>query len=262
MKHYLTLYWRLVTLNVKHTLTYRGDFFSSVFSSMMWGIFSVLSVVLLSSKVPAVAGWDRGSMLLLATSYGIIVGIFHVIGTRNFRTMSMIIHKGELDGYLLKPVDSLWLLTSSSINLGNAVRFVASILFSAWLIHHFQMSVTILSVLGFILTTIVSVILLYSMFSLAGTLLIWYTNLSNIIEFVATTVGTARYPSDVLKSTSLPLRFFFLPFLLIVNIPVKILLGRTGWGEVALFVIATLILFVLSRLFWKFALRFYTSASG
>jgi ABC-2 type transport system permease protein len=91
--------------------------------------------------------------------------------------------------------------------------------------------------------------------------LIWYTNLSNIIDLMVVMMGTGRYPREIASNVAMPV-IVFLPFLLVVNVPVKILLGRGNLLEFAGFSIFAVSLFLLSRWFWKFALRFYTSASG
>jgi ABC-2 type transport system permease protein len=62
-------------------------------------------------------------------------------------------------------------------------------------------------------------------------------------------------------------RFVFgwiIPVVIIANIPARLLikpLGQPGWLMLHL-VIASTIIFWLSRFFWRFALRHYSSASS
>jgi ABC-2 type transport system permease protein len=71
-----------------------------------------------------------------------------------------------------------------------------------------------------------------------------------------------RFPTDVFDAVLRRLFTYVLPVAFLATIPAKALLGKAS-GAFLLFAAAwAFAFFVLSRLFWRFALRHYTSASS
>lgn len=81
--------------------------------------------------------------------------------------MSEIIHKGELEGYLLKPFDTLTYLSLRNIAWGSIFRFLGSVVLLAWLLQHYAVPATVLSVVSFIVLAVASFFLIYSLFSMS-----------------------------------------------------------------------------------------------
>jgi len=71
-----------------------------------------------------------------------------------------------------------------------------------------------------------------------------------------------RYPVEMVRELRNFVLFFLLPFSLTVATPLKVFLRSALDGDVLLLVVISLVLFAASRMFWKFALRHYTSASS
>src|SRR3989344_7678647 len=127
MNHYLHIYKTLLKINLVALLTYRGNFVSSVFSSILWATFGLFLISLLTLRVPMVYGWNREELFMLMLGYNIIVGVFHSLFSRNFERFSQIIHYGELDTLLLKPIDSQFLLSFWLFNYASLSRIVIGI---------------------------------------------------------------------------------------------------------------------------------------
>ena len=71
-----------------------------------------------------------------------------------------------------------------------------------------------------------------------------------------------RFPMD---SFSFSLRIFFstvIPITFITTIPSEVLLGLSPVWKIILEVLVSMTFLIFSRRFWKFALKFYTSASS
>ena len=95
-----------------------------------------------------------------------------------------------------------------------------------------------------------------------STFLIWFPRLTNIIDFLFTINGMARYPSEMMKKLSPGILLFVLPFTLSVATPVKVLVRGSFDADILYLIIISIGMFVISRLFWLYALQHYTSASS
>jgi ABC-2 type transport system permease protein len=92
----------------------------------------------------------------------------------------------------------------------------------------------------------------------------WIVRAQGLVYGYFNFLNIARYPDAIFPRL---FRFIFgwiVPVVIVANIPARILiksLGQPGWLMFHL-VVASTIIFCLSRAFWRFALLHYSSASS
>lgn len=261
MKRYISIYKTLLRLNFSALVSYRANFINSVVSTLAWAVFSLFTVTLLTTNTRYVYGWTREELLILVGAYNIFVGMFHMFFSRNFERFSTIMHFGQFDSLLTKPADTQFLLCLWLINYTSIFRVLFGVLFTFHMLQVIHISFSFLSVIEFVLFGICGLSILYSMWFIAGTLIIWFTRLSNIIELLYSVTGMARYPKEMFQNIG-GAAVFLLPLILIITTPTKALLQKTSGQDVTLLIVFSILFFILSRKFFLFALRFYTSASN
>lgn len=259
---YIRLLKFLFVINFSKTLIYKGHFMAETVSSITWGAISIITILLLTEHVPVVFGWTRAELILLSVMINIIYGILRILFDINFWSFSRIILTGTLDSVLLKPVDSQFHMSLWFIDFGGILRLLIAIVLTIYLLFVFHFSVSITSILFAIALCIAGVTMLYSITYIFLTTTIWYPNLSNLMNLVNNIIGASRYPKEMYANLTAPLFFFLLPIILIISTPTKALLQKPTLNDSLLLILFTIIFFGISRVFWKFALRFYTSASG
>ena len=262
MTRYFRIYRTLLKMNFSVLVAYRTNFMNNIVSSLSWGIFSLLSVYILTFNSRSVFGWSRDELLLLNGLYGIVIGVFHTAFTRNFERFANIIHFGRLDGILLKPLDPLFLLTFWLFNYAGISRIMIAAVFSWYFATRIGLSLTILQIAGFTLYMFMGILLLYSVWCNVLTFTIWKTRLTNLVDLMFSLTGTARFPREMYRCTSEYVYLFLFPFTLIVNVPARIYLGKAGLSDQVILCAVSLVSLIAARKFWKYALRSYTSASG
>lgn len=259
MKRYVKVYRMLLILNVKALLVYPANFYNSVLATFAWAFFSLYSIVLLTASTSSAYGLTRGELLLVNGVYGTFIGVFHVIFSSNFGRFSQIIHNGQLDSVLTKPIDSQFLLSFWIFSWVSLSRVIISIGYVVFMVSVLHLNVSFLNAVLFLILGMSAVIMLYSIWYLVITLTIWFTRLSNLVELMFNITGMARYPKAMISGYAV---MFLLPLLLLINVPTTALLYTLDFKDVGLFMFFTAMFFAGSRLFWRFALRYYTSASG
>lgn len=260
MKRYLRIYLLLLKLNFATLVEYRANFINSVLATITWGGMSVFSIYLLTARVSSVYGWTREELIFLTAVYNIVFGLFHMLFSRNFDRFSRVIHFGQLDSILVKPADSQFLLSFWFINYTSLIRIILGIVICLVLLHQFGITITFFTLLQFLLFLIVGVFIAYSVWFLFMPLTVWFTRLSNIVDLLYQINGLGRYPPEMVQNG-----FFLvilLPIFFVVATPTKILLQTVTIYDVLGSLCFAAILLVISRKFWQFALRFYTSASS
>lgn len=262
MKRYFKIYLTLIRMNFSRLVIYRGHLFSNLLSSIVWGGFLIIQIFLVTSKTRSIYGWSRTELLLLAGSFNLIVGIFHIFFSRSFARFSTIIDKGDLDFFLLKPVDSQFLISTHTINLASILRVLLGIVFNIYLIISLGIRVTTMDIVFYCLFIITGVTILYSIWFAVTTLIIRFTRLSNLVELLYTLNGVARLPPDFVNEVKSFFIFFLLPLTFVVATPTEFLINRASEASAFKTVFTAFVLFVFSRWFWKKSLRYYTSASS
>jgi ABC-2 type transport system permease protein len=106
-------------------------------------------------------------------------------------------------------------------------------------------------------------VILYSLWFMLASIAIWYVKVSNVNEVLNGLLVAGRYPIDALPAGAYRFVFtFIVPVALLTTVPAEVALGRAGASGVGLTAGFALGALVLSRAFWRFALRYYTSASS
>jgi ABC-2 type transport system permease protein len=262
IRQYARVYKVLLWLNLLKFMTYRAHLVSSSIAHTIWGSFVIIQMVLLTSKTSHVFGWSRDELLMLAAVYNLIYSFFYMFFARGFNELSLTIHFGRLDGILTKPIDSQFLLTCISVTYTHLIRFVIGFGFLWYMIGKMQISITPILVFVFMGLMIFSVMIIYSVWMLVMTLTIWFPRLSNLTDLLYEVNQVSKFPQEIYRGASIYLLFILFPLTVIVVTPVKFFLQKALVSDLVVLPCIAFGVFFASRFFWRFALRFYTSASG
>lgn len=260
MKRYYRIYLRLIQLNLSTLLTYRVNFMNQLVASIGWGLMSLYTVVMLTARMTDAYGWKREEILLINGVYGIIVGIFHMFISINMGRLSRVIHMGELDGILVKPIDTQFAVSVWQINFSAIFRIIIALIYTIWIIQMLHITVTVGQIVLFLFFSVFSLTLLYSIWFFILTSLIWFSNMTNLVLFLFSFESMARFPKEMLSQLAPFLFFVVLPLALVINTPARLLIGKLSLTDAALLLMFASIFWFAARGFWLFALRHYTSA--
>lgn len=262
MTYYLRVYYMLIKTSLAEITAFRAGFINNIISSALWGTFQFVSIVLLTNRTRSIYGWKREEIILMSACFGIVWGIFHILFGKNFQRLSQTMHKGRLDAILLKPIDSQFLLSTRKINLAAIVRLSIGIGVASYVIHTYHIPVQFINVISFIILVVFALTLTYAIWFLVLTLTVWFTNLHNLVDLLHGVFGISRFPPEIFHEGYGMLFTVLIPLTIVASTPTKALIQRVLLGDIVMIIILSCFFMFLSRKFWKFALRYYTSASG
>lgn len=262
MKRYLRIYRTLLKINLIALFTYRANFVNSTISSFVWGVFGIATILLITSKTSSVFGWKREELILLAAVHSLIIGLFHLFFARNFERFARLIAWGKFDSVLLKPLDSQFSISLWEINYAAIARIILGSGILIYLINSLSYTISFFNIIFFMSLLVVGVLILYSLWLIAVTFLIWVPQLSNILDIMYTVSGFIRYPPEMFKKVSGLLFLVVFPIVFVAASPFKELIGKANYWDILVLLLTCGLLLILSRFFWRFGLRYYTSASN
>ena len=261
LTRYLRIYWQIVKANTSLVLVYRFNILTYVLATASWAIFAVIAVLLYSGQVPTLAGWTKDELLTLTGVFSVVTGFSYTFFLVNFMDLPERINSGELDVLLTKPLDSQFLSTLFHFSHANISRFLIGISILVFTFRSY--SIGWLTLAGFILLLLSGVTILYSIWLLLVTLNFYTRRLDNIIGFLLELFDqTSRTPSDAFRVASSWAFNFLLPLFMVVSFPTKALWGKLSAEMTVATMVTAVVLFVLSRKFWQYSLRHYSSARG
>lgn len=262
MKKYFRVYGVLLKLNFGALTAYRVNFINSFISSVSWGIFTFIIILLLTARTSSIYGWSRDELLILTGAFNIVISVFHLFFTSNLERFTTTVHQGRLDGYLLKPIDPQFLLTMWNIRYMHLFRILMGLVVTVYVVNRAHIAVQPIQIVSFILLLVLSVLVLYCVWMLFLIPTIRFTELYNMSDLLSTLNNLTRYPPEITTTAKNVFIYFLLPFSIVVSTPTKMLLHKVLVGDVILLFFSAVILCIVSRLFWIYMLRFYSSASG
>jgi ABC-2 type transport system permease protein len=109
---------------------------------------------------------------------------------------------------------------------------------------------------------VASAVILYSLWFVLAATSIWFVKVWNATEVLRSALVAGRYPVAAYPAG---LRTFFtlvLPVAFLTTVPAEAILGTGSSQWLLASVVVAVVSLALSRWFWGFALRFYTSASS
>ncbi|MEK7166267.1 MAG: ABC-2 family transporter protein, partial [Patescibacteria group bacterium] len=248
--------------NVKETLTYRASFIAGFVSVVFCLTLSLISISILTYQSMSVGGWTKYELFLAQGIYSIILGIMYFVFRANFKEMSRLISRGDLDLILLKPYDSQYLVSVGKFIMHQLSRIVIGMFLVVFSLHVLDVTPTLTELLMFVPLLVSSLLIIYSLWFFITTLSIWLVDLFNLDELFIQVTGVTRYPLEIFKFISNILLYITMPLVVITTVPSQILLGKLSPTLAFWSLLISISLFIFTRKFWQFALKHYTSASS
>ena len=105
-------------------------------------------------------------------------------------------------------------------------------------------------------------VILYSLWFMLGATSIWFVKIYNVTEVLRGLLEAGRFPMVAYPAAFRIFFTFVVPVAFLTTVPAEAMLGRSQVTWVIGAGILALVLFFISSRFWRFALRYYTSASS
>ncbi len=273
MGRYLRLLLAFARFGLVNEMAFRSNFLIKLFVQVFWLalMLAFYSTVFALNNNSPVAGWSKWQFLCFLGCYFALEGVVETFFLGNCNEMTNLVRSGDLDLYLVKPIDEQFLVSCRKIDWSSVPNIVMGLSLMGISIAHLSISLSPAHLILFPLLFVCGVALAYSFLLMLSSTAIWTVRNQSLMELWWLCTTLMRYPRTIFQGpVGDPLKWFFtyiLPILLIVNIPVETVTGELQsiealWRWSIFTVVATIALLWLSRRFFKFALQSYRSASS
>lgn len=270
MRHagrYFRLLVAFARFGLLRELMFRGNFVIRVFVELLWLGLLLLFYRTIFTKTASVAGWSEAEYLVFVGCYFMLEGVMETFFLSNCNGFAELVRTGELDFYLLKPIDEQFLVTCKDLDWSTVPNIALGAGVAGLALHQLGWPVTAGSLALFAILFVCGVAVAYSLMLMLTATSVWLLRNQSLYELWWLFTSLARYPKEIFAGTwATPLGWFFsfvLPILLVVNLPARTLADRATDPATAAFLAVVAVGFLyLSRRFFKAAMRRYRSASS
>ncbi len=264
MRRYIEIYGIMLRNSLIREMSFKANFILWLIVEVLWFCGQIFFFSIIFGQVDRIGDWTKWEVVLLVGTHQMIAQLFQAFFFVNISNIPELVRTGKLDALLALPIDSQFAVSSKQFGLDsilNALLGGAVVMVS---LVKLQIAPNITNVLLYLIALGFGVAVHYAVMLSLAAVSFWIVRAQGLVYGYFNFIQIARYPDVIFPRL---FRFVFgwiIPVIIVANIPARILikpLGQPGWLMIHL-VIAASLAFVLSRIFWRFALRRYSSASS
>jgi len=258
---YLRVYKTFFLSAFVREMEFRANFIAKVIQNLVWMFFFVAILLVIYGNTKQVAGWSRSDAFVLAATCFLLQALMMAFFMSLMEIPSHV-RLGTLDYVITKPIDPQFWISARRFNfdqIGVLFAGFAMLLIGAGSL---RTPLSISQWTSYFLLLGSALAIFYSFNLILMTTAIWFVRVDNLWVLGQSILDVARFPIDIYHLFIQRLFIYFVPMAFLATIPARqLVLGFDG-GMVAIGVVWALVFLIASRLFWRYAVRNYASASS
>ena len=260
MKRYLHTLFRFWSASLAAEMEYRINFLVATLVSLGNLVGNLFVLALFFSGSDLLGGWTLNEALMIAGLFTLLTGASESLLVPNLNRIVHYVQHGTLDYVLLKPMDSQFWLSARNVSpwgLPDMTFGVGLIVYST-----VKLSLPVHASFVAVAAVALAATVMYAVWFILSATCVWFVKIHNVTHVLRSFMEAGRYP---MTAYPIAYRFFLtciVPVAFMTTVPAELILGKAGAPWFGGMLLMAAALFIVSRLWWRFALRYYTSASS
>lgn len=264
---YLRLWLALGKYGIIRELTFRGNFLIKISVEFLWLGILLIFYQAIFQNTSVVASWSQAQYLFYIGCHFAMGGVLETFFLENCGRFADLVRTGDLDYYLLKPIDEQFLVTCRQIDWSTGPNIILGGAVMLYALRDMSWQWDSGRVLAFFAMFLCGIAIAYSFLLMLTASSVWLVRNQSLYEIWWLFTTLMRYPRDIFFGTwAAPIGFFFtfiLPIMLVINVPASAMVRTIFDPMMVLYTaIASIILVGVSRFIFRSALKRYRSASS
>ncbi|MEH7185787.1 ABC transporter permease [Bacillus subtilis] len=261
-KH-LIVYIQFLKLSLITQMEYRWNFSIGFIVESGFIFTKIMYLIVIYNLEITIIGYSADEIFLYVGTFSIITAFYTGFIMINFYEIPNNIKKGDLDLLIIKPVSLQFMLTLRKIDFSMILsNFLGGTAMVIMAILKLNIDLTFSYFLGYILLIFLGVIVAYTLFLIPQLLSFWIIETKAIFNISDKAWDFNTMPMVIYTKIIQRIGIFLIPIFTISNFPSMFLVGKISNTLLIWAYIVPIILFVLVRIFWNYAIKNYSSASS
>lgn len=253
------LYFRVGAMN---ELQYRTNFFVAAFQSLLALGTGLVVLSLVFSHTQELRGWTHAELLAVLGIQILMGGLIHTVVQPNMLRLMEEVRDGKLDHALMKPEDAQVLVSVRDLRIWQSVDIVSGAVVLAVALVQLGRQVGPLDVLAFAAALVLGAVMIYCFWLVLSTGAFWVINMWTVAELFEGLYQSGRWPVGVYPGWLRYSLTYLVPIAFAVTVPAEAVTSQLHWTTLAGAAAFAVVLFALTRSFWRLGLRRYSGASA
>jgi len=264
VRRYIDIYSIMLRNSLIREMSFKANFLLWMIVEILWFCGQILFFSIIFGQVNRIGDWSKWEVVLLVGTHQIIAQLFQAFFFVNVANVPELVRTGKLDSLLVLPLDSQFAVSTKQFGLDSVINALIGAAVVLLALTRLQITPSAGSVLLYLIALGFGVAVHYSIMLSLAAVSFWIIRAQGLVYGYFNFLNIARYPDVIFPKL---FRFVFgwiIPVVIVANIPARLLiksLGQPGWLMFHMIVAGT-IAAMISRAFWRFALRHYSSASS
>jgi ABC-2 type transport system permease protein len=243
-------------------LEYRANFVVNLIETVLRILGSLLGLSILVGDAQNIGGWSLLEAAVVLGVFTLFDGLMSMALAPNLNRIAEGVRTGTFDFTLLKPIDAQFLVSFRNINLLRLPDVLLGVGIIVWAILQLPVRPGFEQLGLGVLLLAAAYLMVYAIWFMLSTTAFWFVRVENITELFWGFYRAGQFPITVFPSWVRMFFTFIIPIAFITTVPAQAFTGKLESNSVWVALLLSGGLFMVSRWFWRFALRSYTSASS
>lgn len=266
MARYFRLFSAFARFGLASEMAFRANFLVKLLVEVLWlGILLVFYWKLFETT-SSIAGWTRSEYFFFVGCHYALAGMVETFFLSNCTEFAELVRSGDLDMYLLKPIDEQFLVSCRWIDWSTLPNIVQGIAIMVVALAVMDWTFDPLRLALFLVLFACGCALAYSFLLMLSCTAVWLVRNQNLMEMWWLFTTLMRYPRDIYDGPrGGPFGKFFtyvVPIVVVVSVPAETMIKAFDPGVIAWTIAAAVVMLLISRRFFRRALQSYRSASS
>lgn len=264
VRRYLEIWGIMLRNSLIRELSFKVNFILWLIVELLWFCGQIVFFGIIFGQVDHIGDWSKWEVILLIGTHQMIAQLFQAFFFVNVSNIPELVRTGRLDSLLVLPIDSQFAVSAKQFGLDSLLNALLGAIVVIVALVKLEVTPAFSMVVLYCVAICFGVAIHYSIMLALAAVSFWIVRAQGLVYGYFNFLHIARYPDVIFPQI---FRFIFgwiIPVVIVANIPARLLikpLSQPGWLMLHL-IVAGSIAFLLSRIFWRFALRHYSSASS
>lgn len=252
-------------LELKKNIAYPETFWFAVTTIPLWSLLQVLFIETIYGQLDSFLGYSKWENYVLFGTYKIVQSLAVIIFMVQLDELPDKVRGNEGDSFdtvLMKPMDSQIMATTGRIWFGSISPLAVGAAMVFYGLTNEPHAINVMNVVTYLITVGLAVVLFYLLYLFIQTWLFWfeYLQVGETLWFEVQNIG--QYPRGLYKGGLGVLMNIAVPVTLAASVPADFLFGTLPWWRLAIYFMIIYVLTLLTRKFWQYSIRKYSSFSS
>jgi ABC-2 type transport system permease protein len=264
VRRYIEIYSIMLRNSLIREMSFKANFLLWMVVEILWFCGQIVFFSIIFGNVDHIGDWTKWEVVLLVGTHQIIAQLFQAFFFVNVANIPELVRTGRLDSLLVLPIDSQFAVSTKQFALDSIVNAVLGAVVVCVSLSQLGMVPNPMSILLYLIALGFGVAVHYSIMLALAAVSFWIVRAQGLVYGYFNFLNIARYPDVIFPRLFRMIFGWIIPVVIIANIPARLLIKSFGqpFPLMLHLIVASTIIFWLSRVFWRFALRHYSSASS